>query len=51
LPIISFEAKGSQEMEERHKSFVNRMAARGYTEKQVRRMVDWYMHFKKSTQS
>ena len=51
LPIISFEAKGSQEMEERHKSFVNRMAARGYTEKQVRRLVDWYMHFKKSTQS
>jgi len=27
------------------------MAARGYTEKQVRRLVDWYMHFKKSTQS
>jgi serine protein kinase len=51
LPVISFEAKGSQEMEERHKSFVNRMAARGYTEKQVRRLVDWYMHFKKSTQS
>jgi serine protein kinase len=51
LPIISFEAKGSQEMEERHKSFVNRMVARGYTEKQVRRLVDWYMHFKKSTQS
>jgi len=51
LPIISFEAKGSQEMEERHKSFVNRMVVRGYTEKQVRRLVDWYMHFKKSTQS
>lgn len=51
LPIISFEAKGSQELEERHKSFVNRMVARGYTEKQVRRLVDWYMHFKKSTQS
>ncbi len=51
LPIISFEAKGSQELEERHKSFINRMTARGYTEKQVRRLVDWYMHFKKSTQS
>ncbi len=51
LPIISFEAKGSQEMEDRHKSFVNRMVARGYTEKQVRRLVDWYMHYKKSTQS
>jgi serine protein kinase len=51
LPIISFEAKGSQELEERHKSFVDRMVARGYTEKQVRRVVDWYMHYKKSTQS
>jgi serine protein kinase len=51
LPVISFEAKGSDELETRHKSFVNRMVARGYTEKQVRRLVDWYMHYKKSTQS
>ncbi len=51
LPVISFEAKGSQEMDERHKSFVNRMTARGYTEKQVRRLVDWYLHYKKSAQS
>lgn len=51
LPVISFEAKGSQELDERHKSFVQRMIARGYTEKQVRRLVDWYLHFKKSAQS
>ena len=51
LPVISFEAKGSQELDDRHKSFVNRMVARGYTEKQVRRLVDWYLHFKKSAQS
>ncbi len=51
LPVISFEAKGSSELDERHKSFVNRMTARGYTEKQVRRLVDWYLHFKKSAQS
>ncbi|GAB4464578.1 MAG: PrkA family serine protein kinase [Burkholderiaceae bacterium] len=51
LPVISFEAKGSQELDERHKSFVNRMIARGYTEKQVRRLVDWYLHFKKSAHS
>jgi serine protein kinase len=51
LPVISFEAKGSQELDERHKSFVSRMIARGYTEKQVRRLVDWYLHYKKSTQS
>jgi serine protein kinase len=51
LPVISFEAKGSQELDDRHKSFVNRMIVRGYTEKQVRRLVDWYLHFKKSAQS
>jgi serine protein kinase len=51
LPVISFEAKGSQELDDRHKSFVNRMTTRGYTEKQVRRLVDWYLHFKKSAQS
>jgi serine protein kinase len=51
LPVISFEAKGSQELDDRHKSFVNRMVARGYTEKQVRRLVDWYLHFKKSAQT
>ena len=51
LPVISFEAKGSDELDQRHRSFVDRMAARGYTEKQVRRLVDWYLHFKKSAQS
>ncbi|HYA65357.1 MAG TPA: PrkA family serine protein kinase, partial [Burkholderiaceae bacterium] len=51
LPVISFEAKGSAELDERHRSFVNRLAARGYTEKQVRRLVDWYLHYKKSAQS
>jgi serine protein kinase len=51
LPVISFEAKGSDELDQRHRSFVERMVARGYTEKQVRRLVDWYLHFKKSAQS
>jgi serine protein kinase len=51
LPVISFEAKGSDELDQRHRSFVDRMVTRGYTEKQVRRLVDWYLHFKKSAQS
>jgi len=51
LPVISFEAKGSDELDQRHRSFVDRMVSRGYTEKQVRRLVDWYLHFKKSAQS
>ena len=42
---------GDADLDERHRSFVNRMVTRGYTEKQVRRLVDWYLHFKKSAQS
>ncbi|MBA2689620.1 MAG: PrkA family serine protein kinase [Burkholderiales bacterium] len=42
LPVISFGTKGSSEDEEKHRSFVTRMVAKGYTERQVRRLVDWY---------
>jgi serine protein kinase len=44
LPIISFteDKKSSKEDEEKHKGFVSRMLKRGYTENQVRRLVDWY---------
>ena len=45
LPIISFteDKKSSKEDEEKHKGFVGRMTQRGYTENQVRRLVDWYI--------
>jgi serine protein kinase len=42
LPVISFGTKGSSDDEEKHKSFVARMVDKGYTERQVRRLVDWY---------
>ena len=44
LPIISFteDRKSSKEDEEKHKGFVTRMMGRGYSENQVRRLVDWY---------
>ncbi len=42
LPVISFGTKGNSEDEEKHKSFVARMVEKGYTERQVRRLVDWY---------
>jgi serine protein kinase len=44
LPIISFteDTKSSKEDAEKHKGFVTRMVDRGYTENQVRRLVDWY---------
>ena len=48
LPIISFGAKKDSETEKKHNQFVERMVARGYTPRQVRRLVDWYMRVKKS---
>lgn len=48
LPIISFNAKKDSEDNERHLSFIKRMQEAGYTEKQVRRLVEWYVRYKKS---
>ena len=48
LPVISFEAKKDCEMEKKHAEFVDRMVARGYTQRQVRRLVEWYMRVKKA---
>jgi serine protein kinase len=42
MPVISFGAKSSSELEEKHNSFVSRMQERGYTKRQVKRVVDWY---------
>lgn len=47
LPVISFNAKKSSEDEKKHNDFVQRMVANGYTEKQVRLMVEWYQRYKK----
>jgi serine protein kinase len=48
LPVISFGAKKDSETEKKHNDFVERMVARGYTPRQVRRLVDWYMRVRKS---
>jgi len=48
LPVISFGAKQDAETESKHAQFVDRMIARGYTQRQVRRLVEWYMRVKKS---
>jgi serine protein kinase len=49
LPVISFGKKQDSETEKKHDEFVHRMAARGYTPRQVRRLVEWYMRVKKSS--
>lgn len=48
LPVISFGSKKDGESEKKHSDFVARMMARGYTERQVRRLVEWYMRVKQS---
>jgi len=48
LPIISFGTKKSKEENHKHDGFVNRMEDRGYTPKQIKRLVEWYMRYQKS---
>jgi serine protein kinase len=48
LPVISFSAKSSKEDKKKHQDFVDRMVERGYTEKQVRLLSEWYLRVRKS---
>lgn len=48
LPVISFGSKKDGETEKKHNEFVTRMMSRGYTERQVRRLVEWYMRVKQA---
>jgi len=48
LPVISFNTKASKEEEEKHNDFVKRMMDKGYTQKQVRLAVEWYMRYTKN---
>src|ERR1700709_468718 len=47
LPVISFGSKKDGDTEKKHGEFVERLVGRGYTERQVRRLVEWYMRVKK----
>jgi len=49
LPVISFGSKKDGDSEKKHVDFVERMVARGYTERQVRRLVEWYMRVKQAS--
>jgi serine protein kinase len=49
LPVISFGSKKDGDTEKKHEDFVERMIARGYTERQVRRLVEWYMRVKQAS--
>ncbi len=48
LPVISFGTKKDSQIDKQHTEFVARMIDRGYTERQVRRLVEWYMRVNKA---
>ncbi len=49
IPVISFGAKSSQEDEKKHNDFVRRMVKKGYTQKQVRLLCEWYLRTRKNS--
>jgi serine protein kinase len=48
LPVISFNAKASEEEKKKHENFLNRMMAKGYSARQVRLLCEWYLRVRKS---
>ncbi len=48
LPVISFNAKSSEEDKKKHAEFIARMMEKGYTAKQVRLLCEWYLRVRKS---
>ena len=48
LPVISFNAKASEDDKKKHAEFISRMMEKGYTAKQVRLLCEWYLRVRKS---
>ncbi|MBT4689157.1 MAG: PrkA family serine protein kinase [Rhodospirillaceae bacterium] len=48
LPVISFGSKKDSDSDRKHVEFVERLENRGYTQRQVRRLVEWYMRVNKA---
>jgi len=47
LPVISFSKKATSDDEKKHNEFVDRMVAKGYTQRQVRLLVEWFLRYRK----
>ena len=47
-PVISFNAKASEDDKKKHEEFISRMIEKGYTRKQVRLLCEWYLRVRKS---
>jgi len=48
IPVISFSTKASKDDEKKHSDFIERMKERGYTNKQIKLLTDWYLRVRKS---
>ena len=48
LPVISFGSKKDKDTTSKHHEFVSRLTERGYSERQVHRLVEWYMRVNKA---
>ncbi len=48
IPLISFNKKGTEDEQHKHAAFVERMQEKGYTEKQVRLLVEWQQRYHQS---
>ena len=48
MPVVSFNPKGSSEEQKKHDDFVARMRTKGYTDRQIRTLVDYWINNKKS---
>lgn len=48
IPVISFTGKTSKDEEKKHSEFVDRMKERGYTNKQIKLLTDWYLRIRKN---
>jgi len=49
MPVVSFNPKGSSEEQKKHDDFVARMRTKGYTDRQIRTLVDYWINNKKSS--
>jgi serine protein kinase len=49
IPVISFSGKSSKDEEKKHSEFISRMKERGYTNKQIKLLTDWYLRVRKSS--
>jgi len=48
LPVISFNPRASEEEQQKHEDFVQRLVEYGYTKRQVRLLSEWYLRVRKS---